>query len=464
MPTAVIYARRSKSDDPDELSRSVEEQIEACREFCRRKKWKVAAEPFIDDGRSASRYAKKVRPQFRQLVERITAGEVDAVVAWDLDRLLRNPVELETLIDLSDRGDLRVVALGGSDIKLESSDGRFIARILVAKAAKESDDISRRTRRAKEAKAGRGEPVRMDKIDAFGWVDGMTPNPTEAAVIKESARRLLGGEIGVTGLAREWNAAGHRTPRRARQWTSTTVRAVLSSPRNAGLAVHRGEVIGQAQWPAILDRSTHEALVALFADPARKTKPRRITTWTRLIRCGRCGQVMVIDSTNSGRRVYRCKGGPPRCGRMAVTADHVEPLVLEAVFRVVDHGMVPTDEPVTTRVATDADALAAVERELLENTDDLDEGRVTRAQYLRRNKRLMKRHAALSAAVVADQRPTAADAYLGREGALRAVWDDLDVERRNAVLHAVIDRVVVKPTTAGGRFFDPERVDVVWRA
>lgn len=48
-------------------------------------------------------------------------------------------------------------------------------------------------------------------------------------------------------------------------------------------------------------------------------------------------------------------------------------------------------------------------------------------------------------------------------GALRAAWPAMNRYQRRAVLGAVIERVVVNPTKVRGHF-DPERVDVVWRA
>ena len=121
-------------------------------------------------------------------------------------------------------------------IRLDTADGRFIARILVAKAAKESDDLSRRIKRQRLAAAQAGRPVA--NIQAFGWDStGMATIEHEAEAIRDGARRVLDGEIGITGLAREWTAKGYRRPKSAGEWSSTTVRGVLTLPRNAGLAV-----------------------------------------------------------------------------------------------------------------------------------------------------------------------------------------------------------------------------------
>jgi hypothetical protein len=40
--------------------------------------------------------------------------------------------------------------------------------------------------------------------------------------------------------------------------------------RIAGLREHNGEVVGDATWPAIIDRATHDRLVGLLDDPSRR--------------------------------------------------------------------------------------------------------------------------------------------------------------------------------------------------
>lgn len=93
--------------------------------------WRIVDE-FVDNDRSASRYARKVRPDFARVVELIDAGGARRIVPYSLDRLLPDPKELEELIDRADprmrpTGTLRVTSLQG-DIDLSSEDGRFQAR------------------------------------------------------------------------------------------------------------------------------------------------------------------------------------------------------------------------------------------------------------------------------------------------------------------------------------------------
>jgi hypothetical protein len=65
---------------------------------------------------------------------------------------------------------------------------------------------------------------------------------------------------------------------------------------------------------------------------------------------------------------------------------------------------------------------------------------------------------------VSRRRPTTALDGLDGPGALRAAWPELPLTRRRAILAAVVDRIVIGPARRGYNRFDPERVDVTWRA
>jgi hypothetical protein len=47
---------------------------------------------------------------------------------------------------------------------------------------------------------------------------------------------------------------------------------------------------------------------------------------------------------------------------------------------------------------------------------------------------------------------------------VRDVWPNLSLDRRRAILSALIDRVVVYPQGRGARTFDPEKIRVLWKA
>jgi DNA invertase Pin-like site-specific DNA recombinase len=127
------------------------------------------------------------------LLEAIRAGEVSRIVVYHVDRLYRQPRELEELIDLAERGRVEVVSVVSGEIDLRTSDGRFVARLLVSVAAKESDDKSRRIRRQKQQvrEQGRWPGGRR----AFGWQDGVKTDPGESSVGSLTARGPLTARV-----------------------------------------------------------------------------------------------------------------------------------------------------------------------------------------------------------------------------------------------------------------------------
>ncbi|CAN5311314.1 hypothetical protein BH18ACT5_BH18ACT5_12580 [soil metagenome] len=110
-------------------------------------------------------------------------------------------------------------------------------------------------------------------------------------------------------------------------WRVTTLRTLLSGPQLAGLRVHRGEIVGEATWEAIVDRPMWEQIRAKIGDP-RRTQGERPPAHllTSMLRCGRCGATLHSSRRPDGSRRCACNSGAAQgpCGRTAVTASPLE--------------------------------------------------------------------------------------------------------------------------------------------
>jgi len=139
-----------------------------------------------------------------------------------------NSRQLEDLIDLCEtrNGAFQLHNVNG-EMDLVTSSGRFVARMLVAKAAMESDDLSRRLRRSFDQKAAEGRP---HGARAFGYEpDGMTIRESEAALFRQAAADILAG-ASLNEIAKRWNDLGVCTSQSGRQWNGTVVKATLTGP------------------------------------------------------------------------------------------------------------------------------------------------------------------------------------------------------------------------------------------
>jgi site-specific DNA recombinase len=107
---------------------------------------------------------------------------------------------------------------------------------------------------------------------------------------------------------------------------------VLVSPRIAGLREHNGEVVGEAVWPAIIDRATDDRLVGLLDHPSRRRenfgRPRR-NPLVGLVYCASCGGKMTTAIAPRQGRGYGCrKDENPVCpARVRIVAEPLEAYV-----------------------------------------------------------------------------------------------------------------------------------------
>lgn len=436
-----------------------------------------------DNDVSASRYTRKARHGYDQVLALVRADAVDRIIVYDLDRLLRRPAELEELIDLVEaRPGFTVVNVAG-EIDLTTSDGRFIARILVAKAAKESDDISRRTRRQIEQVASTGRPRTSKRAFGYSCIrdpacqlpgclhDGVSVLPGEAELLRQAARDVLAGES-LTGIARRWNAAGVLTPQTGRPWSTPVVRQVLLGPRAAGLRAHRGAVVAVGTWEPILDRDTHDALVRLLTDPDRRRKnPPRRQPFTGILFDSSGRPMTTATATHrNGRkqRTYRTDPGRhPGPGRVeakvTISAEPLEELVEELLFLHVESGAVAERAQARRRRQPQpvaGDDLASLESDLRALAEDHGAGRISRLEWLAARRPLQAR---LERARAAREAAAAVDVADDLPPDVRARWASYSPDRKRAILAAVFDRVVVHPATRRGPLFDERRVEPIWR-
>jgi DNA invertase Pin-like site-specific DNA recombinase len=273
----------------------------------------------LADGSKAMR---TVRPGFRRALSLLETGEADGLLAYDLDRVARDPRDLEDLIDVVESKNPRVpVESVTGSLRLANDGDVAMARVLVAVANKSSRDTSRRVARKHEELAVNGRPSGGGQRGYGYETDGMRVRPDEAAIVKEMADKVLSG----------WTLGGIATELQRRKvptvqggpWTSRSVRSIVTGPRVSGLRRYKGRVVAEAAWPAILPRDQWEAVCATLVDRGggRNTQLRR---WlTGVLNCGLCGHALMAW-TFQGSHKYWCATPKGGCGRISIDGPKAE--------------------------------------------------------------------------------------------------------------------------------------------
>jgi site-specific DNA recombinase len=454
---AGVYARISS--DPDETRLGVGRQEKDCRELAQRKGWDVV-DTFVDNDLSAA--TSKRRPEYQRLLSAIETGEIDAVIVWDLDRLHRRPIELEEFFAACDAAGLRHLATVGGDVDLSTGEGVLVARIKGAVAAEEVRKLKARVTR-KHAELASAGKLSGGGHRPFGYeADRMTLRPGEAEEIRDAARRVLAGES-VRGITQDWRRRGVSTVRGA-VWSPTTIKRLLCSGRISGQREHHGEIVGEAVWPAIITAAETTRLRAMLMNGGRSPGgTARSYLLSGLVYCGDCGRRMSTRPTAKGRHRYLCVRDRGGCGHRGIDAAGTEDLVVEAV-------MIRLDTPAlsaavaksTQQQDDDGGELVELEGRLDQLAEMFASGEIGRREWLKARGSLEDR---LQTARARLARQSRTEALTGMEGGvLREAWGEMTFDRRRAVIAAVIERVTVGPAVKGRNRFDPDRVDVVWRA
>jgi site-specific DNA recombinase len=457
VPQAVIYCRIS--DDRTGERAGVQRQEADARALCKRRGWEVA-EVVVDNDVSASRYTRKKRPGWARVMELATAGDVDVIAAYHTDRLYRRPSELEDLIDLAEH---LLIATVEGEFRLDTSDGRAMARVIAAMSAKEADDKSRRQRRKAVELADAGLPAGGGRV--FGYeADQVTIRPAEAALVREAARRVVNGDS-LRSIMVDWRERGVETVRGGR-WETTTIRRMVTAPRMVAKRTHHGQVHADAAWPPILDVDTWEACCAIldarFASPGPRARSYLLAG---LVVCGRCGKRMHAQpSHRKGRnlRRYACIADRGGCGRCGINAERLEPDVVDVFLRRFarkDHLGPPAVAEPESGVREEIAAL----RVRLKALTDLWAVRELTPREQRREAAGEERLARLQRQLVdEDRRATASDLARSKDPAADFAaygWD----HQRLALVDA-IEAVVIAPVERGaGRYDFVGRVKIRWR-
>ena len=226
MATAVIYVRISQ--DPTGERAGVERQRSDSLRLAADRGFTVEA---VHEDNDVSAYTGKRRVGWEAVCDRIREGGIDFLIVWAADRAVRHPRELEDLVELLEEMNTKVATVTSGEYDLATPEGRAYARIVGAIARQESERKSVRLVAANRHRAEKGQ--RMGGRRPFGYEqDGLTIRPSEAAVLRESAQRIIDG-ASVRSEALRLNVAGVSTTTGCR-WSLSRNRDVLLYLRYLG--------------------------------------------------------------------------------------------------------------------------------------------------------------------------------------------------------------------------------------
>lgn len=457
---ALIYTRVSTDRAQ---GRSPAEQEAEARHLCQREGWEVAE--VVTDSAGASRHSKGRRAGWKRAQDLVADGAVDVLVTWEASRAARDLAAYAALRELCATTGT-AWSYSGRTFDMAESGDRFTTGLDALLAEREADETANRVRRAMRSNAASGRPhgrrlYGYQRIydDTTGQLAGQTEHPDEAPVVRRIFSDYLGGS-GVRTVAARLNADGITTGTGAR-WNDSQVRRVLVNPAYVSRRVHRGEVVGDGDWPALIDVDRFERVQARLV--AQRTSTTRQRGTARLLtgvgRCGVCGGKVGAGHDRTRRKMYSCRTGFCVARDLVKLDEFVTAVVLARLARpdVTEALAGAAPDPAVEAARREADKLRG---QLDEAVDQFAAGKLTATTLAKVEARLLPR--------VEEAERRARNALVPIEldvptANLEDWWDALAGEIRREVVATLLAAVVILPTVKGSRTFDPHAIRIEWR-
>ncbi len=265
-----IYTRKSTDEGLEQSFNSLDAQREACAAYVMSQAhegWELSSEHYDDGGWSGGNME---RPALKQLLADITAGKVDVIVVYKVDRLTRSLADFARIVEELDRAGASFVSVTQA-FNTTTSMGRLTLNVLLSFAQFEREVTSERIRDKVAASKRKGM-----------WMGGPVPigyrlenrrlviEPAEAEIVRLVFKRYLALRS-IGALVEDLSGRGVRTKMRTykdgRQvggihFTKGMLGHFLKNPIYLGKVPHRGE-LHDGQHDAIIDVKLWDAVHAL---------------------------------------------------------------------------------------------------------------------------------------------------------------------------------------------------------
>jgi len=312
-----IYTRKSTEEGLDQEFNSLDAQREAAEAFVqsqRREGW-IALPELYDDGGFTG--ANMDRPALTRLLQAVSAGELDCVVVYKVDRLSRSLLDFTRMLSIFEKHKVSFVAVT-QQFNTSTSLGRLTLNILLSFAQFERELIGERTRDKMSAARRKGKwvggcPVLGYDVDPGGG--RLVVNEEEAEQVRSIF--ALFEEYGSVLLTL---ADIERRGWRLKSWTrktgqfraggrfaSNSLRRLLTNILYTGAIRHQGQPYA-GEHAAILAPGTWERVQSVMAHPAPieggRSRNKHLALLNGLLYCETCAARMVYSYSGKKARKY----------------------------------------------------------------------------------------------------------------------------------------------------------------
>ncbi len=333
-----IYCRKSQEEE-DRQVLSLEAQEKECREYAKKNGIKIR-KLWIES------YSAKApgREFFNQMMQELSDGEIQGILAWHPDRLSRNSVDGGLIIYYLDRGILKDMQFPTYHFE-NNPQGKWMLNIQFGQSKYYVDQLSVNVKRGNKTKREHGWRPSMapagyinDKVEKTIFAD-----PDRFPILQRGFKDIIYDRLTVLEaldkINNEWGYKSLKFKKRGGLPLSrSSIYHLLTNPFYCGIIVYKkGDEYKEypGKHPKMIEEEEFDKLQVILG---RKGKPRpqkHSFPLTGAIRCGECGSMITAETktkhypgTNNTviYTYYRCtkKNKNVKCKQAYVRDDIIE--------------------------------------------------------------------------------------------------------------------------------------------
>jgi site-specific DNA recombinase len=300
---AVIYTRVSSREQEEGFSLSAQRGL--LEAYARERGFKVVTR--FEESETAKTAGK--RPVFGKMVSFFREHKDTVLLVEKTDRLYRNLTDWITLDDL--KIEIHFVKEGSAISPESHSSQKFLHGIKVLMAKNYVENLSEEIRKGMTKKAQEGAFPSAAPIGYRNTEDksvGIVPDPDTAPLIRQLFAKAASGNHSASELTREARSLGLRS-KRGRVLAKNTICAnILRNPAYYG-SFRWGKKLYDGRYEPLILKATFDRVQQVLEGRRNSSKGRvHEFTFTGLIRCSRCGDLLSGDLKKGRYVYYRCAG------------------------------------------------------------------------------------------------------------------------------------------------------------
>lgn len=279
------------------------------------------------------------RPVFAEMLSLLSAGKVQGILVWKLDRLARNPVDGGTISWMLQQGTIQNIKTPERDYF--PKDNVLLMAVELGMANQYIRDLSENVKRGNRTKVEKGW---LPSFAPTGYLNDhetktIIPDPDRFELVQRMYRLILTGAYTTRQVweiaTKDWNL---RTKQRRRRGGGplvlSAVYRILTNPFYAGIIPWEGKTYLGKHVPMVT-LAEFERVQEILGRPGRPRRKRHEFPFTGLIRCGECGFMVTAEHKKNrygyDYTYYHCSWRRPdyRCHQRSLQEEKLEGRLIE---------------------------------------------------------------------------------------------------------------------------------------